>query len=104
MDSRDAATGLAALRTQAPHKALDFAHEMSHAVYHNDMSLTDPSTATTLAARHDLAPETAATLDDPAHRRQAEADFARARGLGRNPGAGLAGSGAGAQRGLRRLR
>ncbi|MFJ5680857.1 DsbA family protein [Streptomyces sp. NPDC093097] len=83
MDSHDAATGLAALRTQAPRKTLDFAHEISHAFYHDGMSLSDPTTYTTLATRHGLDPDMAATaLTDPAHREQAQAEFTRTRSLG----------------------
>ncbi|MFE7314281.1 DsbA family protein [Streptomyces sp. NPDC057555] len=82
-DSHDAATGLAALRTQAPRKTLDFAHEISHAFYHDGMSLSDPTTCTTLATRHGLDPDmAAAALTDPAHREQAQAEFTRTRSLG----------------------
>ncbi|MDJ0466894.1 DsbA family protein [Streptomyces sp. H27-C3] len=83
MDSHDAAAGLAALRTLAPDKTLDFAHDMSHAFYHDGLSLSDTATYRTLATRHNLDPDAAAAaLTDPAHRHQADTDIARAHALG----------------------
>ncbi|MGY0196682.1 DsbA family protein [Leptothrix sp. BB-4] len=83
MNSLDAAAGLAALRAQAPDKAILWAHELQSAFYGRGLSLSDPQTIADIATAHGLdAPQVLADLASGAGASQAKADFALARQLG----------------------
>jgi len=79
MDSSDAGAALAALRAQAPERAVHWAHELQAAFYGRGLSLSEPETIAAIAKENGL--------DDALVRRQladgtarglAEADFDRA--------------------------
>lgn len=83
MDSLDAAAGMAALRAQAPGRALTWAHELQAAFYGRGLSLSDPATIIEIAATHGL-DEAAVlhSLEDGSATKQALADFDLVRQLG----------------------
>lgn len=83
MDSQGAAEGLAALRAQAPERAIHFAHALQAAFYGQGLSLSEPTTIAGIACANGL--DEAAVLRDltgGAATAQAHADFALARQLG----------------------
>ncbi|MDQ0688376.1 putative protein-disulfide isomerase [Streptomyces achromogenes] len=83
MDSEAAARGLAALRQAAPTRAAELAMALQHAFYVDGLSLSDPETYRKLAGQAGLgAEDAAAAFGAPGTRTEAEADFARAAGLG----------------------
>jgi len=82
MDSEAAARGLAALRQAAPERAAELAMALQHAFYVDVLSLSDPETYRKLAEQAGLGAADAAAFGSPGTRTAAEADFARAAGLG----------------------
>ena len=81
MDSTAAATGLAALRTVAPDRALEAAEAMQHAFYVDGLSLAEPETYRHLAGQLGL--DAGAVLTEFASSPTAAAqDFTRAARLG----------------------
>lgn len=83
MDSTDAATGLVALRRQAPGRALELAAALQRAWYVDGRSLSDVDVHRSIAAAHGLdADAVAEDFLDPATRTEAEGDFRELRQLG----------------------
>ncbi|MGC0366184.1 putative protein-disulfide isomerase [Rhodococcus sp. 27YEA15] len=83
MDSMDAAIGLAALRAQAPSKAVELASAMQSAFYSQGLSLSDPETYRDIARQFGLnSTLVVSSLFDPEVNNDARADFALARELG----------------------
>jgi putative protein-disulfide isomerase len=83
MNSEDAARGLAALRTVAPERGIDFAHRMQEAFYSEGRSLSDPDTIVDIAASEGL--DTAKLrnlLTSEYTRKESLAEFSLARRLG----------------------
>lgn len=83
LDSEAAAAGFAALRAQAPHRAVEIAAAQQRAFFIDGLSLSDRETYRSLAATLGLDPAGAlAFLDGPEAPAAARADFTRARALG----------------------
>lgn len=83
MDSEAAAIGFAALRSEAPDRALELASAMQQAFYVDGQSLSESSTYRRIAATHGLDPEAVLARRDSAEATaRAAADFARAREFG----------------------
>lgn len=83
MDSEAAAVGFAALRTEAPDRALELAGAMQHAFYVEGLSLSVPKTYRRIAEVTGLDAEAVVTRrETPEARAAAVADFVRARELG----------------------
>lgn len=84
MNSTDAAAALAALRDQAPEKAIHWAHELQEAFYLRGQSLSEPATIAGIATANGLdADDVLRRLqDDGSAHTQAAADFQLARQLG----------------------
>lgn len=83
MDSHDAGAALAALRSQAPDRALHWAHQLQHAFYVQGRSLSDAATAADIASAEGLDPQQVLRdLESGAAHRQAQADFDLAREFG----------------------
>jgi putative protein-disulfide isomerase len=83
MDSDAAAVGFAALRAEAPDRALELAGAMQHAFYVDGLSLSEPETYRALARAAGLeAGAVLARLRSAETRAAAVAGFARARELG----------------------
>jgi len=85
MDSSHAGAAVAALKLQAPNRAVDWAHQLQDAFYQHGLSLSEPSTVAAIALRNGLDQfKVLRTLADGSAASQAEADFALARELGVN--------------------
>lgn len=83
MDSLGAAQGLAALRAQAPDRAVHWAHELQAAFYGRGLSLSDHDTIADIAATNGLnAAAVLRDLQDGSAQLQAKRDFALVRQLG----------------------
>lgn len=83
MNSLDAARGFAALRSQAPDRALEIASALQVAFYRNGLSLSEPGTYRAIAAELGLDGELAVSAyGEAATTAVAEDDFRRARSLG----------------------
>ncbi|MER5713890.1 DsbA family protein [Streptomyces sp. NPDC002132] len=83
MDSEAAARGVAALRGAAPERAAELAVAVQRAFYVDGLSLSDTATYRKVAESAGLdADAVAAAFESPEARTAAEADFARAAGLG----------------------
>ncbi|MDJ1370728.1 DsbA family protein [Gulosibacter molinativorax] len=83
MDSTDAATGLVALRKQAPDRELELASALQSAWYMDGADLSDVETYRTIATDLGLdADATEAAYRDPASREEAEREFRELRALG----------------------
>jgi putative protein-disulfide isomerase len=83
MDSTDAAAGLAALRAQAPERAVHWAHQLQEAFYSRGLSLSAPGTIAGIASAEGLdAGLVLHQLADGSAKAQAQADFALTRALG----------------------
>jgi putative protein-disulfide isomerase len=83
MDSTDAATGLVALRRQAPERSLELAAALQHAWYVDGRDLSDAEVHRSIAAEQGLdADAVLLAYGDPQTRAQAEADFRELRKLG----------------------
>ncbi|WP_068397738.1 DsbA family protein [Kribbia dieselivorans] len=83
MDSTDAATGLVALRRQAPERQLEFAGALQRAWYVDGRDLSDAEVYRDLAAELGLDPDAVvAAYLDPASRAEAEREFRELRQLG----------------------
>jgi putative protein-disulfide isomerase len=83
MDSEAAARGVAALRQAAPDRVVELTAAQQHAFYVDGQSLSDPATYHAIAEAAGLDPDTVvAAFTGPASAAAAEADFARAAGLG----------------------
>lgn len=83
MDSSQAGAALAALRAQAPERAVFWAHQLQEAFYTHGLSLSEPSTISLIASKHGLDErKVLKSLADGSAQSQAEADFALARSLG----------------------
>ncbi|MCO6003869.1 DsbA family protein [Actinoallomurus purpureus] len=83
MDSTDAATGLVALRRQAPGRTLELAGALQRAWYVDGRSLSDVDVHRSIAAGHGLdADAVAEAFLDPATRTEAEGEFRELRRLG----------------------
>jgi putative protein-disulfide isomerase len=83
MDSNDAGAGLAALRAQAPERAIHWAHRLQEAFYGRGLSLSDPGTIAGIAAADGLdADAVLRHLAGGSAHAQAEKDFALTRRLG----------------------
>ncbi|MBA2811355.1 DsbA family protein [Streptomyces sp. KM273126] len=83
MDSTDAATGLVALRRQAPGRILELASALQRAWYIDGHSLSDLDVYRSIAAGHGLdASAVAEAFLDLATRTEAEGDFRELRQLG----------------------
>lgn len=83
MDSFDAGAALAALRSQAPDRALHWAHQLQHAFYIRGRSLSDAATIVDIASADGLDPQQVLRdLENGSAHRQAEADFDLAYRLG----------------------
>ena len=83
MDSDAAAVGFAALRAEAPGRALELAGAMQHAFYVDGLSLSAPETYRRIAQATALDAEAVLSRRDTAEARTtAVADFVRARELG----------------------
>jgi putative protein-disulfide isomerase len=85
MNSSHAGAAMAALRLQAPDRAVDWAHQLLEAFFQHGLSLSEPSTVAAIALRNGLDElKVLRALADGSAQSQAEADFALARGLGVN--------------------
>lgn len=83
MDSTDAATGLVALRSQAPQRQLEIAGAIQRAWYVDGADLSDPQVYQKLAVQLGLDPEAVdAAFSDPASRVEALAEFRELRMTG----------------------
>jgi len=83
MDSMDAAVGLAALRSLAPDRALEFASAMQQSWYRDGASLSEPATYRAIAAERGLDPDAVErALHDPATKVAATADIRSVAELG----------------------
>jgi len=83
MDSTDAAAALAALREQAPERAIHWLHQLQEAFYVHGRSLSDPKAIAEIAAADGL--DVQRVLDelaDGSAAALAQADFGNARALG----------------------
>ena len=77
MNSLDAAAGLAALRAQAPERAVHWAHAVQSAFFMEGRNLSDPATIANIATAHGLdAKRVLQELGDGTAHAQAENDFA----------------------------
>jgi len=83
MNSEDAGAALAALRRQAPERAIHWVHELQDAFYGKGLSLSDRATIADIARRNGLdAGRVEAALLDGTAMAEARGDFALARELG----------------------
>ena len=83
MDSTDAAAALAALREQAPERAIHWLHRLQEAFYVHGRSLSDPKTIADIAESEGLnAQRVLDQLADGSAAALAQADFVKARALG----------------------
>ncbi len=83
LDSADAATALAALRQQAPERALEIAGALQAAWYRDGRPLSEPETVAGVATGLGLdAGAASAAYADPATRRAVEEEFRQVRRLG----------------------
>lgn len=83
MDSADAAAALAALREQAPERAIHWLHRLQEDFYVHGRCLSDPGTIAGIAAADGLdARRVLDRLADGSAAALARADFAKARALG----------------------
>ncbi|KRD46678.1 thioredoxin [Acidovorax sp. Root275] len=85
MNSSHAGAAMAALKLQAPDRAVDWAHQLLEAFFQHGLSLSEPSTVAAIALRNGLDElKVLRALADGSAQSQAEADFALARELGVN--------------------
>ncbi|GAA5161338.1 DsbA family protein [Ornithinimicrobium tianjinense] len=83
MDSTDSATGLVALRKQAPERELELAGALQRAWYVDGRDLSDVQVYRDIATELGLDPDaTAAAYKDPASRAEAQQEFRELRRLG----------------------
>ena len=83
MNSSHAGAATAALRAQAPERAVHWAHQLQEAFYMHGRSLSEPSTVSLIASAHGLDErKVLKSLADGSAQSLAEADFALARSLG----------------------
>ena len=83
MNSNDAAAGLAALRAQAPERAIHWAHQLQEAFYGRGLSLSEPGTIAGIAAAGGIDVDAVLRhLAEGSAHAQAEKDFALTRKLG----------------------
>lgn len=83
MNSSHAGAAMAALKLQAPERAVHWAHQLQEAFYQYGLSLSEPSTIAAIASRNGLDEfKVLHALADGSAQSQAEADFALARKLG----------------------
>ncbi|WP_311273647.1 MULTISPECIES: DsbA family protein [unclassified Rhizobium] len=82
MDSGAAGAAMAALRAQAPDRAVDWTKQLQEAFYIRGLSLSDPSTVAAIASANGLdAEKVLQSLADGTAQAQAKADFAFSRRL-----------------------
>ncbi|GID03356.1 DsbA family protein [Pseudomonas sp. 008] len=82
MNSSHAGAAMAALKLQAPDRAVNWAHQLQEAFYQHGLSLSEPSTVAAIALRNGLDElKVLRALADGTAASQAEADFDLARKL-----------------------